>query len=215
MKQIADDFQKQTGVTVRLNLGASSLLERQIEEGALADLFLSADEAKMDSLQEKGLIDVSSRRDLLGNALVIVVPSDARIAIKSPADLLRPEVRKIALSDPQVVPAGIYARKFLERIQLFGKLQSRIVPTENVRAALAAVEAGNADAAFVYKTDAAISNRVQIAYAVPEGEAPPISYPVAIVRETKERAAAEKFVAYLQSPAAAAVFARFGFALKK
>jgi molybdate transport system substrate-binding protein len=215
LKEIAADFEKQIGTRVILNFGGSSLLARQIEEGAPADVFLSADEAKMDQLQKDNLIDPASRQDLLGNSLVIVTAAASRLTIAKPADLLRPEFRKIALGDPQVVPAGIYARKYLERIGLAAQLHERIVPTDNVRAALAAVEAGNADAAFVYKTDAAISRRVQVVYAVPEKDTPPISYPVAILRATKERGTAEQFVVCLRSASAGAVFTRYGFVVKR
>jgi molybdate transport system substrate-binding protein len=214
MREIAVNFENQTGTHVSLNLGASSLLERQIEAGALADVFFSADDAKMEELARKGLIDSATRKDLLGNSLVIVIAANVRPTIKVPGDLLRPEVRRIAVADPQAVPAGIYARTFLERVSLFEKLRSRLVPTENVRAALAAVEAGSVDAAFVYKTDAAISKRVQVALAVPGDDVPAITYPVAVLRGTKHPANAAEFVHYLQSKSAGAVFTSFGFVVK-
>jgi molybdate transport system substrate-binding protein len=214
MKEIGAGFEKQSGVHVSLNFGASSLLARQIEEGASADVFFSADEAKMDQLQKDGLIDQSSRKDLLGNSLVIVASADFSLTISTPADLLKPEIRKIALADPAAVPAGIYAREFLTHEALWEKLKAKVVPTENVRAALAAVEAGNADAAFVYKTDAAISKRVRVVYSAQEKDSPAIRYPMAIVKETKSRAAAEQFIVYLQSAAATAVFERFGFVVQ-
>ena len=215
MKEIGANFELQSGMHVALNFGGSSLLARQIKEGAPADVFVSAGKAKMDQLQKSGLIDEQSRRDLLGNSIVIVTAADSPLTITVPGDLLRPEFRKIALADPQIVPAGIYAREFLARAHLAGPLRGRIVPTDNVRAALAAVEAGNAEAAFVYNTDAAISKRVRVVYAIPEKDAPAISYPVAILRETKQRAVAEQFVRYLQSAAATEVFARFGFIVKR
>jgi molybdate transport system substrate-binding protein len=214
LREIAASFDKQTGSRVNLNFGASSLLERQIEEGAPADVFVSADEAKMEELAQKGLIKPETRKDLLGNSLVVVVANDSRLTIEAPEDLLRPEIRKLALADPKAVPAGIYAQKFLERANLFEKLRARIIPTENVRAALAAVEAGNADAAVVYKTDAAISKRVRVAWSVPPGQAPPIVYPVAVLRETRQPQLAAGFVRFLQSPDARAIFTRFGFVVK-
>ncbi len=214
MKEIGAGFEKQSGVHVSFNFGASNLLARQIEEGAPADIFVSADEAKMDQLQKDGLIDPGSRRDLLGNSLVIVAPADSSLTIETVADLLKPEIRKIALADPAAVPAGIYAREFLTHEGLWEKLKTKVVPTENVRAALAAVESGNVDAAFVYKTDAAISKRVRVIHAVQEKDAPAISYPVAILKESKNRSAAEQFERYLQSPPATEVFERLGFVVK-
>lgn len=215
VKEIAANFEKESGLHTTLNFGGSSLLARQIEEGAPADVFISADEAKMDQLQKKELIDTSTRHDLLGNSLVVVAAVDSSLRMDSSRDLLRPEFRKIALADPQVVPAGIYAREFLSRLHLAGPMRGKIVPTDNVRAALAAVEAGNADAAFIYKTDAAISKRVRVIYAVPEKDAPEIRYPVAILRETKRRVAADKFERYLQSSPALDVFEKFGFIVRR
>ena len=214
MKEIGAGFEKQTGIHVSFNFGASNLLARQIEEGAPADIFVSADEAKMDQLQKGGLIDPSSRRDLLGNSLVIVAPADSTLTIVTVADLIKPEIKKIALADPAAVPAGIYAREFLTHEGLWEKLKTKVVPTENVRAALAAVESGNVDAAFVYKTDAAISKQVRVIHAIQEKDAPAISYPVAILKESKSRGAAEQFAHYLQSSAATEVFERFGFVVK-
>lgn len=214
MKEIAGNFEKETDTKVKLNFGASNLLARQIEEGAPADVFLSADDAKMDQLAQQNLIDQDTRRNLLGNSLVIVTPDDSTLTISGPKDLLQSAVRKIALADPAAVPAGIYAREYLKRVQLFDQISERILPTENVRAALAAVEAGNADAAFVYKTDAKISKKVRVAFAVPAADTPAINYPVAIVHETKARAEAEQFVKHLRSPAATKVFEGYGFIIK-
>jgi molybdate transport system substrate-binding protein len=214
VREIASNFEQETGTKVKLNFGASNLLARQIEEGAPADVFLSADDAKMDQLAKRNLIDPDSRRNVLSNSLVIVARTDSPLTIAAPKDLLQPVVKKIALADPQAVPAGIYAREYLKRVQLFEQISERILPTENVRAALAAVEAGNADAAFVYKTDAAISKEVRVVFSVPVADTPPINYPVAIIRETKARAEAEQFINYLRSPAAIKVFEEYGFIIK-
>lgn len=154
-----------------------------------------------------------TRRDMLSNSLVIVVPNDSRLTIMSPEDLLA-KTQKIAIADPRVVPAGIYTKEFLSGIGLWDKLESKIVPTENVRAALAAVESGNADAGFVYKTDADISKKVKIAFSAPIEKGPAIRYPVAIVKETKNRLAAENFLRYLQSDNARKLFERYGFIVK-
>src|SRR5262245_39732138 len=214
MKEIGASFKKESRINVSFNFGASNLLARQIEEGAPVDIFVSADEAKMDQLQKAGLINSSSRRDLLGNSLVIVAPADSSLTIGTTADLLKPGIRKVALADPAAVPAGIYAREFLTHEGLWEKLKAKVVPTENVRAALAAVESGNVDAAFVYKTDAAISKRVRVIYSVQERDSPAISYPIAILKEAKNRGAAEQFERYLKSASATEVFERFGFVVK-
>jgi molybdate transport system substrate-binding protein len=211
LEEIAAAYQDSTGVEVRFNFAASNLLARQIAAGAPADLFASADEGRMDFLEKKGLVVQGTRVSLLSNTLVIVVGADSRLAIQSEADLTRPEVRSIALAEPQSVPAGIYAKKHLEQLGLWKKLIDRVVPTENVRAALAAVEAGNVDCGIVYKTDAAISKRVRVAHEVPRAEGPKISYPFAVLTSTTDPAAARQFLNYLASEAGRAVFSRYGF----
>src|ERR1700733_5720702 len=140
MKEIAAAYEKESGDKVVFNFGASSLLARQIEEGAPADLFFSEDEAKMDGLEKKGLLLEGTRRSLLSNVLVIVVATDAKVLPKAAADLTKPEFKKIALAEPQTVPAGIYAREYLQKLGLWDSVKEKAVPTENVRAALAAVE---------------------------------------------------------------------------
>jgi molybdate transport system substrate-binding protein len=211
LQEIASDYERESGDKVLLNLGASSALARQIQEGAPADLFISADEAKMDALQKRGLVLQGTRRSLLSNTLVIVVPSDSSLKIGSAQDLATSKVRALALAEPQSVPAGIYAKEYLRSIKLWGKVLDKIVPTENVRGALAAVEAGNVEAGIVYKTDAQISRKVKIAFEVPAAEGPKISYPLAVLAESRKQAAARKLLAYLESPAALDVFRRYGF----
>jgi len=213
MKEIASAYEKESGDKILFNFGASSLLARQIIERALADMFLSADEAKMVELEQAGLIATETRRDLLSNLLVIVVPADSKLVIASPEELVT-KSQKIAVADPRAVPAGIYTKEYLTRLGLWRKLESKIVPTENVRAALAAVESGNVDAGFVYKTDANISSKVRIAFTVAVEEGPPIRYPVALIKEAKEKSAAAKFLAYLQSASARKTFERYGFIVK-
>ena len=215
LQEIARAYTQQSGDKVALNFGASSSLARQIQEGAPADVFFSADQAQMDSLQKQGLIATETRRNRLSNSLVIVVADDSKLALASGKDLIQAAVKRIALADPQTVPAGIYSRRYLEKLGLWTALAPKVVPTDNVRAALAAVESGNVEAGMVYKTDAAISKHVKIACAVPPGEGPDILYPMAQVRDSKDPAAARKFLDYLNSAEAARVFEKFGFLLPK
>jgi molybdate transport system substrate-binding protein len=207
-------YEQAGGDTVVLNLGASSTLARQIEAGAPADLFLSADEEKMDQLAKRGLVVAATRRSVLSNTLVVVVPIDSPLKISTPADVAGPQVRVLALAEPGTVPAGIYAKEYLTRQKLWDRVASRVVPTENVRTALAAVESGNAEAGFVYKTDAGISKKVRIAYEVPLADGPKISYPFAVIAESKHQEAARRFLAYLESPPALEVFKRYGFLIQ-
>ena len=215
LKEISTAYQRQTGDTIVFNLGASSFLARQIEEGAPADIFFSADDAKMDALETEGLVVKNSRKSRLSNSLVIVVASDSELKIAAAIDLGRTEVKRIALADPKTVPAGIYAKQYLARVKLWPTVARKLVPTDNVRAALAAVESGNVDAGMVYKTDAAISKKVKIACEISGNDAPAIRYPMALLKEAKEPEAARKFLAHLASEEAGRVFEKFGFILRR
>lgn len=211
LKEIAKGYEQTSGDKLHYNFAASSALARQIREGAPADVFFSADEAKMDDLEKADLVVTDTRRSLLSNTLVIVVNTDGGAAIATPADLAKPWVGRIALAETQTVPAGIYAKEYLQKGGLWKKVNDKVVPTENVRACLSAVEAGNADAGIVYKTDALISKKVKIAYEVSVAEGPRISYPVAVVSGSKNTEAARKFVAHLATPEAHKIFAKYGF----
>ena len=215
MKEIGPAYEKQSGDKLQFNFGASSLLARQIEKGAPADVFFSADEAKMDDLDKKNLLQPATRRSLLSNLLVIVVSADSSTAPKSSSDLTKPEYRKLALAETQTVPAGIYAREYLQKLGLWDRVKENVVPAENVRAALAAVESGNVEAGIVYKTDALTSKKVKIAVEIPAAEGPKISYPVAVLKSSRESERAKIFVDYLSGPAAGSIFEKFGFRLVK
>jgi molybdate transport system substrate-binding protein len=200
-------FTARSGHVVRFNFGASSDLGRQLRAGAPGDVFFSADREQMDQVERAGRVRAADRMDLLSNTLVVVVPAAAASAVRKPDDLLT--VKRLALADPEAVPAGVYARRWLESRGLWDRLRDRVVPTLNVRAALAAVESENAEAAIVYRTDAAISRRARVAFEVPRGQGPPIVYVVAPL--TGAPPAARAFVAHLQSAAARAVFEKYGF----
>jgi molybdate transport system substrate-binding protein len=214
LKDIAAVYEKSSGDKISFNFGASSTLARQIEEGAPADIFFSADEAKMDGLVEKNFIDPDTRKSRLGNSLVVVVAADSALQIQSASDLTNASVKQIALADPKAVPAGIYAKAWLTRQQLWTAIEPKVVPTENVRGALAAVESGNVEAGVVYKTDAGISKNVKVAYEVPAADLPVISYPMALVKESKQPEAAKKFLNYIDSKEAGDIFKKFGFILR-
>jgi molybdate transport system substrate-binding protein len=215
LEKIASAYEKTSGAKVILDFGASSTLARQIEEGAPADIFFSADEAKMNALEKDGLLVKGTRKSRLSNRLVIVVAADSPLRITSPQDLSSPLVKQIALADPMAVPAGIYSKEFLQKQNLWGAVEGKVVPTENVRAALAAVESGNVEAGMVYQTDAAISKKVKIACRIPANEGPSISYPVAIIKGSRDIAAARKFLEYLNSSEAGRVFEAYGFIVLK
>jgi molybdate transport system substrate-binding protein len=208
LKEVAQGFEAQTGHKVVFSLGASNDLARQIKAGAPADVFFSADEAQMDSLQADGLVRAAERLNVLSNVLVVVAPNSSTARMSLPADLLT--VKHLALADPQAVPAGVYARTWLESIGLWNKLRDQVVPTLNVRAALSAVESENADAGIVYRTDAANSKRVKVVFEVAREQGPAIVYPLAPLAASK-KAATPVLVRYLLSAAARDVYVRHGF----
>ncbi|HEX5398375.1 MAG TPA: molybdate ABC transporter substrate-binding protein [Verrucomicrobiae bacterium] len=215
LKAVAAHYEQTSGDRIVFDFAASSTLARQIAAGAPADIFFSANEEQMNMLAQKGLIDSATRKNILGNSLVVVVPNNSALHINSPNDLTNAAVEQIALADPKAVPAGVYAKAWLTKLQLWPAVGPKIVPAENVRAALAAVASGNVDAGVVYKTDAAISKNVQIAYEVPRTNGPDISYPVALVGSSPQPEAAKKFLDYLSSKEAGQVFTQYGFLLRQ
>ncbi len=197
-----------------LAFGASSALARQIEAGAPADVFASADQMWMDQVAKTGKIAAGSRINLLGNTLVLIVPKGRAFPVTMAAsfDIAKAFSGKLCTGEPGVVPVGIYARQSLEALGWWQALQGRIVGTDDVRTALAFVERGECPAGIVYATDAAISDKVEIVATFPEATHKPITYPFAVLNGARPEAAA--FVAYLKtSPKAAATFERYGFTL--
>lgn len=212
LKQIGADYEKATGDKVRFNFAASNVLAQQIKAGAPADIFFSADEAKMDSLDQEGLILKDTRKNLLGNTLVIITPQDG-VKLGKPGDLAKPEIKHLSLGDTKAVPAGVYAKEWLEKTGLWKSVEGKIAPAENVRAAMAVVESGNAEAGIVYKTDAAISKKVTVALEIPAAEGPKIIYPAAVVKDSRNAEAARKLLDFLADKKADETFAKFGFSV--
>jgi molybdate transport system substrate-binding protein len=214
LTEIGQQYQKETGDQMIFNFAASSVLAIQIQEGAPADIFFSADEAKIDSLAKKKLIIPETRKSLVSNTLVIVVPEDSKLKFASAKDLANVK-GYIAIAEPKTVPAGIYAKEYLNKIGMWSRVIDHLVPTENVRAALLAVELGNADAGIVYKTDAEISKKTKVAFEVPLEEGPKISYPVAVVSESKNIEVAKKVLSYIESEASLAIFKKYKFLVQQ
>ena len=210
LQELGRQFETRGGSRVTFSFASSSDLARQIEAGAPADVFFSADTAKMDALETAGLVRASDRREFLSNVLVVVVPSDSAATITAAKDL--ENLPKLALADPAAVPAGIYAKKWLAQEGVWGALEKKVIPMLDVRAALAAVAGGDVPAGIVYRTDAALSKEVRIAHTVVGG--PSITYSVAPIAASKHPDAAAKFVAFLDSPAGHAVFEGRGFLVR-
>lgn len=197
-------------VTVQLNLGASGTLQRQIEQGAPVDLFLSASPAEMNALESKNLIVRETRRNLVTNSVVLIVPKGEG-GISHFQDLTKPAVRIIAIGNPQSVPAGKYAEEVLTHFGLYDRLKPKFVLAKDVRAVLTYVETGNADAGIVYETDALTSKAVTVVLTAPPGSHSPVTYPVAVIAGSRNAAAAEAFETFLFGTKASSVFRNYGF----
>jgi molybdate transport system substrate-binding protein len=210
LQDLGKAYEARTGQKVVFSFGASSDLARQIQAGAPADVFFSADTAKMDGLEKAGLVRTAARHEFLSNALVVIVPSASTAKVTSAADLAA--FPRIGLADPASVPVGVYAKKWLTGLGLWEKLEPKVVPMLDVRAALAAVETDAVPAGIVYRTDAAIVKSVKIAFTVENG--PPILYSLAPIAASKNRKGAEAFVAFLAGPDGKAEFTKRGFLLR-
>jgi molybdate transport system substrate-binding protein len=212
LTEIAAQYSAQTGQGVKLSFAASSTLARQIEAGARADVFLSADEEWMDYLATRALLDGATRRDVVGNRLVLIAPSDSRAQLRiAPRFPLAAAVGegRLATGDPASVPAGRYARAALESLGVWSEIEPRLARAENVRAALAFVARGEAPFGIVYETDALAEKKVRVVDVFPPQAHPRIVYPVAATVAAKS--GASRFAQFLLDPAAQATFRRHGF----
>jgi len=210
LKEIAATYEQQSGDHLVFNFAASGTLARQIEAGAPADLFFSADEARADVLEKKGLLVSGSRKSLLRNVLVLVIPTD-HAAVPSAGELTNTAFQHLAIGEVKSVPCGTYAKFYLEKQGLWPAVEPKVISFDSVRSVLAAVESGNVDGGFVYVTDAMVSKKVKVAFTVPVTDTPPITYPLALLKDAPQPEAAKKFAAYLGTGPATAVFGKFGF----
>ncbi len=217
LQDIAKAYTAKTGVPVRFSFAASSELAKQVEAGAPANIFISADNRWMDYLEQRNLIVKDTRVPALGNTLVVVVPASkpTQITISPTFDFatLLGKDGKLVTGNVDSVPVGVYAKAALTKLGLWDKVKAQIAGADSVRAALAFVERGEAPAGIVYGTDAAIAKNVVVAGTFPSDSHEPITYPFALVKD-HDTAAAKAFYAELLSPEAKAVYAKYGFTVK-
>ena len=206
--------QARPSVNIRYNFASSGALQRQIENGAPADVFISAAAKQMNELQQKNLLVAGTRRNLLSNRLVLVVPANAKSSgVSNLNSLSDVRVKRIAIGDPRSVPAGQYAQEALTKAGLWNRLKPKYVLANNVRQVLQFVEAGNADAALVYLTDARTTNRVKVVQTISTNLHSPIVYPVAVLKNSRNQTNARNFSQFLSSNTAKKVFRKYGFAV--
>jgi molybdate transport system substrate-binding protein len=212
LNEIGPAFTASSHQGVKLSYAASSALARQIEAGAPADVFMSADTEWMDYLQTRNLLDTASRRNVLGNSLVLISPADSTVSVK-----IRPHFAlakllgsgRLATGNPESVPVGKYAKAALTNLGVWSEVQDKVAPADNVRAALALVARGEAPLGIVYRTDALVEKKVRIVATFPPSSHDPIIYPAATTAHPKDGAA--DFVKFLSSPTARAIFTKYGF----
>jgi molybdate transport system substrate-binding protein len=211
LEEIRKLYQRDIPVAnLTLNFGASGTLEQQIEQGASVDVFISASPHEMDALAVKGLVVEESRRDLVKNEVVLVAPRDSAL-VSGFDDLRKPEVNRVAMGDPEIVPAGRYAREVLTYLHIFDNVQPKLIFTKDVRQALAYAATGNVEAALVYPTEVGAGDNVKIVARAPSGSHEPIVYPVAALKTQRDPGGAIAFVRFLLAKEVQSVFARHGF----
>jgi molybdate transport system substrate-binding protein len=217
LNDIGKAFVATGGKPTVASYAASSTLAKQIENGAPANLFLSADERWMDYLADKGLLAAGTRLNLLGNRVVLVAPKDSASKLMEigpgfPLAKMLGEGR-LAVGDPSHVPVGAYTQAALEKLGVWAEVQGKLAPADSVRAALTFVERGETPFGIVYATDAAMSDKVKVVGVFPEDSHPPVVYPVALIKG-QDTAEAKAFLAFLQGAEAKAIFQKYGFAVK-
>ena len=215
LTEISQRFGTVRNVKVYCSFAGSSTLQRQIEKGAPADVFVSASPKQMDVLQQMGLIDEGSRRAILNNRLVLVAPVDSSLSMANVGLLAQDSIRRIAISEPNSVPAGIYGKEALTHLEVWDAVQSKLVPSTDVRSTLAYVESSEVDVGIVYQTDAGLSKKVGIIYQFPDSSHSPIVYPAAVLRDSGHKVLAQAFLEYLQTAEVAAIFEKYGFSVVK
>jgi molybdate transport system substrate-binding protein len=198
-------------VTVAVNYGASGTLQLQIEQGAPVDIFFSAAPKQMDALEMKGLLLAGTRKDVLLNEVVLIVPKDSKLGLTSFKDLTRVDVKRVALGEPVSVPAGQYAKETLTSLGIYDAVNAKAVLGKDVRQVLTYVETGNVDAGIVYATDAISSEKVAVVSTAPPKSHSLVIYPAAVIKDTRNPAAAKAFLDYLAGPRGTAVFEKYGF----
>lgn len=210
--QLADGFRQESGIAVRFNFAGSNTLARQIVEGARVDVFISADASQMDVVERAGRVVPGTRVDVIGNQLVVIATPAAAASVRTPQALASPAVQRVAIGDPEAVPAGVYARQWLERLGLWTAVKAKAVPLPSSPAVLAAVGEGRADTGIVYATDLNMpAGRLsRAAFRVPIDDAPIIRYPAAAIVGSQV-AEARRLVDFLRSASAQRIFVGAGF----
>ncbi|MEL7656695.1 MAG: molybdate ABC transporter substrate-binding protein [Bacillota bacterium] len=211
LTEIQTEYAKESNVILQFNFGASGALQKQIEEGAPCDLFLSASKANMDALEQAGLIVSDSRKNMLGNTLTLVASAEKADLIKGYENLTVSDVASISIGTPESVPAGKYAQQSLQNLGVWDLIRSKVVYAKDVRQVLEYVDTGNVDCGLVYKSDTLAMETGVAVMDMPEDSHDPIVYPAALIKDSAQSEAAAKFYEFLQTAYAKGVFEKYGF----
>lgn len=211
LKEISIQFTKDYNIQIYYNFAASTTLQRQIEKGATADVFISASPIQVDVLNALGLLEDGSRTDVLTNRLVVVTQKSRNIKIEQIAKLQDTSLKRIAIGHPEIVPAGSYAKETLEHFGLWEKVKPKLIFGTDVRATLAYLTSGNVDIAIVYETDTVVTNKVKVLIKIPNETHSRIVYPAVLVKNSKNKVLAETFITFLNEPIATDIFEKHGF----
>ena len=215
VKEIGANYEKQhSDVKLMYNFGSSGALQSQIEQGAPADVFISAAQKQMNALEEENLIDKATRKDLLENKVVLIVPKDSTLVLDDFAAAATDKVSKIALGERKSVPVGQYSEEIFTNLNVWADIKAKAVYASDVRQVLSWVETGEVDCGVVYATDAAISDKVKVLLEAPAGTHKPVVYPAAMVSSSKNPEIAKDFLAYLSQDEQKAILAKYGFDVK-
>ena len=211
LTEIQSEYAKESKAVLRLNYGASGTLQQQIAQGAPCDLFFSASKVNMDRLEEAGLIVAESRKDVLGNTLSLIAAAEKKDEIKSYDALTADIVRRIAIGMPDLVPAGRYADQSLKKLNIWDRIQEKIILAKDVKQVLEYVDSGNVDCGIVYKTDAMLMKKGKVVMDLPGDSHDPIVYPAALIRDSAHSEAAARFYDFLLTDYSKDVFEKYGF----
>ena len=214
LQEITPLYQQSTAnIQVNYNFGSSGSLQHQIEQGAPIDVFISAATTQMNTLQQENLLVPNTRKNLLTNRLVLITPTTATLKLTDFSQLVQPQIQRIAIGEPNSVPAGQYATEIFKTLNILDRVKSKLVLGNSVRAVLASVETGDADAGIVYISDAKTSDRVVISAIADERLHPPIVYPIAIFKSSKLLTSAQNYLNFLQTNQARTIFKKYGFGI--
>lgn len=215
LTELANNYKKETSTEIIFSFASSGALQAQIEASAPADIFFSAAQKQMNALEEKGLIDSETRKDLLENKVVLISPKNSNLNIKSFTDITNSNVKKLGLGEPKSVPVGQYSEEILSNLSILDIAKEKAVYGSDVRNVLDWVETAEVDCGIVYATDAKIAKNINIIAEAPEGTHKKVIYPISIIKSSQNKEEAKKFIEYISTEKSKEIFQNYGFTVVK